>query len=131
MTEPTSAQELFKGSVHETDSIPLTEYIPFRALTPLPKMIGRFLRKYPQVKFSVETIDISELERRLLDEKLDLGVGFLENNWQTLKTRELFLENLVAVANAKCGLKSARSISLEEIAAFPLVLLRSGFVRES
>ena len=43
----------------------------------LPKMIGRFLRGYPQVKFSVEGIDISELESRLLDEKLDLGLGFL------------------------------------------------------
>ena len=93
----------------------------------LPKMIGRFLRKYPDVRFSVESIDISELESRLLDEKLDLGVGFLENNRQTLKTLELFEENLVAIANAKCGIKSSRSINLEEIAAFPLVLLRSGF----
>jgi DNA-binding transcriptional LysR family regulator len=83
-------------------------------------MIGRFLRKYPQVTFSVETIDISELERRLLDEKLDLGVGVLENNWQTLKTRELFLENLVAVANAKCGLKSARSMGLHKAAGVPV-----------
>ena len=93
----------------------------------LPKMIGRFLRKYPDVRFSVESIDISELESRLLDEKLDLGIGFLENNRQTLKTIELFEENLVAIANAKCGIKSSRSINLEEIAAFPLVLLRSGF----
>jgi LysR family transcriptional regulator, cyn operon transcriptional activator len=116
-----------RTAAHEGTELLTVLYFPFRVRTPLPKMIGRFLRKYPQVKFSVETIDISELERRLLDEKLDLGVGFLENNWQTLKTRELFLENLVAVANAKCGLKSARSISLEEIAAFPLVLLRSGF----
>jgi DNA-binding transcriptional LysR family regulator len=93
----------------------------------LPKMIGRFLREYPQVKFSVESIDISELESRLLDEKLDLGVGFLENNRQSLKSLELFAENLVAIANEKCGMKSSRKIGLEEIARFPLVLLRSGF----
>jgi LysR substrate binding domain-containing protein len=113
-----------RTAAHEETELLTVLYFPFRVRTPLPKMIGRFLRKYLQVKFSVETIDISELERRLLDEKLDLGVGFSENNRQTLKTRELFLENLVAVANAKCGLKSARSISLEEIAAFPLVLVR-------
>ena len=65
----------------------------------LPKMIGRFLRQYPQVKFSVQSIDISELESRLLDEKLDLGVGFLENNRQSLKSLELFEGNLVAIAN--------------------------------
>jgi LysR family cyn operon transcriptional activator len=90
-------------------------------------MIGRFLREYPQVKFSVVSIDISELENRLLDEKLDLGVGFLENNRQSLKSVELFAENLVAIANEKCGMKSSRRVGLEEIARFPLVLLRSGF----
>jgi LysR family transcriptional regulator, cyn operon transcriptional activator len=93
----------------------------------LPKMIGRFLREYPQVKFSVESIDIGELESRLLDEKLDLGIGFLENNRQSLKSLELFAEDLVAIANEKCGMKPARRIGLEEIARFPLVLLRSGF----
>jgi DNA-binding transcriptional LysR family regulator len=93
----------------------------------LPKMIGRFLREYPQVKFSVESIDISELESRLLDEKLDLGVGFLENTRQSLRSLELFEENLVANANEKCGMKSSRRIGVEEIVRFPLVLLRSGF----
>jgi DNA-binding transcriptional LysR family regulator len=67
----------------------------------LPMMIGRFLQKYPEVKFSVESIDISELENRLLDEKLDLGIGFLERKRQSLKTLELFVENLVVIANAK------------------------------
>jgi DNA-binding transcriptional LysR family regulator len=93
----------------------------------LPKMIGRFLRKYPKVKFSVESIDIAELESRLLDEKLDLGIGFLENNRQSLRTVELFSENLVVVANRKCAIKRGRSIDLKEIRRFPLVLLRRGF----
>jgi DNA-binding transcriptional LysR family regulator len=31
------------------------------------------------------------------------------------------------IANLKCGMKSSRRIGLEEIARFPLVLLRSGF----
>lgn len=93
----------------------------------LPMMIGRFLRKYPQVKFSVESIDISELERRLLDERLDIGVGFLEGNRQSLKTLELFVENLVVIANRKLAIKNFQSINLEDVARFPLVLLRTGF----
>jgi LysR family cyn operon transcriptional activator len=90
-------------------------------------MIGRFLKKYPMVRFSVESIDIGELESRLLDEKLDLGIGFLERKRQSLKTLELFVENLVVIANAKLAIKNSRSLSLEEIARFPLVLLRTGF----
>ena len=93
----------------------------------LPMMIGRFLRKYPQVKFSVESIDISELERRLLDERLDIGVGFLEGNRQSLKTLELFVENLVVIANRKLAIKNFQSINLEDVGRFPLVLLRTGF----
>ena len=93
----------------------------------LPMMIGRFLQKYPLVKFSVESIDISELESRLLDEKLDLGIGFLERKRQSLKTLELFVENLVVVANAKLPINKSRSMSLHEITSFPLVLLRTGF----
>ena len=93
----------------------------------LPMMIGRFLRKYPQVRFSVESIGISELERRLLDERLDIGVGFLEGSRQSLRTVELFVENLVVVANAKLVTKTSRALSLEELAKFPLVLLRTGF----
>jgi LysR family transcriptional regulator, cyn operon transcriptional activator len=93
----------------------------------LPMMIGRFLQKYPLVKFSVQSIDISELESRLLDEKLDLGIGFLERKRQSLKTLELFVENLVVIANAKLPTKKKRSMSLDEVVRFPLVLLRSGF----
>jgi LysR family cyn operon transcriptional activator len=93
----------------------------------LPMMIGRFLRKYPQLKFSVESIDISELARRLLDERLDIGVGFLEGNRQSLKTLELFVENLVVIANRKLAIKNFRSMNLEDVARFPLVLLRTGF----
>jgi LysR family transcriptional regulator, cyn operon transcriptional activator len=93
----------------------------------LPMMIGRFLQKYPLVKFSVESIDISELESRLLDEKLDLGIGFLERKRQSLKTLELFVENLVVIANAKLPTKKNRFMSLDEVVRFPLVLLRTGF----
>jgi LysR family transcriptional regulator, cyn operon transcriptional activator len=93
----------------------------------LPTMIGRFLQKYPLVKFSVQSIDISELESRLLDEKLDLGIGFLERKRQSLKTLELFVENLVVIANAKLPTKKSRFMSLDEVVRFPLVLLRTGF----
>ena len=93
----------------------------------LPMMIGRFLQKYPNVKFSVESIDISELESRLLDEKLDLGIGFLERKRQSLKALELFVENLVVIANAKLPTKKIRSMSLHEVTSFPLILLRTGF----
>jgi LysR family transcriptional regulator, cyn operon transcriptional activator len=93
----------------------------------LPMMIGRFLQKYPLVKFSVESIDISELESRLLDEKLDLGIGFLEHKRQSLKTLELFVENLVVIANTKLPTKKSRFMSLDEVVRFPLVLLRTGF----
>jgi LysR family transcriptional regulator, cyn operon transcriptional activator len=93
----------------------------------LPMMIGRFLRKYPKVKFSVESIDISEFERKLLDERLDLGVGFLEGSRQSLQTLELFVENLVVIANRKLATKNLASINLADVARFPLVLLRTGF----
>ena len=93
----------------------------------LPMMIGRFLQQHPAVKFSVESIDISELESRLLDEKLDLGIGFLERKRQSLKTIELFVENLVVVANAKLPTKKSRPMGMNEVASFPLVLLRTGF----
>jgi LysR family transcriptional regulator, cyn operon transcriptional activator len=93
----------------------------------LPMMIGRFLRKYPKVKFSVESIDISELEKKLLDERLDLGVGFLEGSRQSLQTLELFVEKLVVIANTNLATKNLASMNLEDVARFPLVLLRTGF----
>jgi LysR family cyn operon transcriptional activator len=103
----------------------------------VPQMIGHFLRQYPRVKFSVESVDIADLESKLLNEKLDLGVGFLEENRQSLRTIELFSENLVVIANAKCSTRRARpvrhsfrgvgSFDLHEIRRFPLVLLRRGF----
>jgi LysR family cyn operon transcriptional activator len=93
----------------------------------LPGMIGRFLKKYPKVKFTVESIDIAELESRLLGEKLDAGIGFVEGNPQSLRMVELFVEDLVVVANAKCGIKSLAAVTLNEVARYPLVLLRRGF----
>jgi DNA-binding transcriptional LysR family regulator len=93
----------------------------------LPMMIGRFLQKYPAVKFLVESIDIGLLESRLLDEKLDLGIGFLEHKRQSLKTLELFVENIVVIANKRLPIKKSRPMNLKEITSFPLVLLRTGF----
>jgi DNA-binding transcriptional LysR family regulator len=40
---------------------------------------------------------------------------------------KLFVENLVVIANAKLAIKKSRSMTLEEVAGFPLVLLRTGF----
>jgi DNA-binding transcriptional LysR family regulator len=37
------------------------------------------------------------------------------------------VENLVLIANAKLVTKTSRALSLEELAKFPLVLLRTGF----
>ena len=93
----------------------------------VPQMIGRFLRTYPNVKFSVESVDIADLERKLLDEKLDLGVGFLEESRESLRAIELFSESLVVIANAKSAIQRTRSVDLNEIGRFPLVLLRRGF----
>jgi DNA-binding transcriptional LysR family regulator len=93
-------------------------------------MIGRFLRKYPKVRFSVESIDISEFARKLLDERLDLGVGFLEGNRQSLQTLELFVENLVVIANKNLATKISGAMSLEDLARFPLVLFADWFLHE-
>ena len=51
----------------------------------------------------------------------------LRRQRQSLKTVELFVENLVVIANAKLAIKNSRSLSLEEITNFSLVLLRTGF----
>lgn len=93
----------------------------------LPKIIGSFGEKYPDVRLSVEVGTASGVEQRILSGDLDLAIAFAPPQHAELGVDLLFEERLVLVL-AKAHIQSRQhSITLPALARRPLALLTSAF----
>lgn len=93
----------------------------------LPKIIGSFGEKYPDVRLSVEVDTASSIEQRILSGHLDLGIAFAPPQHAELGVDFLFEERLVLVLAKSQNPSQQRSITLQALARRPLALLTTAF----
>lgn len=93
----------------------------------LPKIIGSFGEKYPDVRLSVEVGTASGVEQRILSGHLDLGIAFAPPQHAELGVDLLFEERLVLVLAKSQNQSRQQSITLPALARRPLALLTTAF----
>lgn len=93
----------------------------------LPKIIGSFGEKYPNVRLSVEADNARGVEQRILSGHLDLGIAFDPPQHPELGVDRLFEERLVLVLAKSQNKPPLKSISLVALAQRPLALLTRAF----
>src|SRR5690606_13811012 len=92
----------------------------------LPDLLSRYKRSYPNVELDLIDMDRCALEQAVKDGSVDLGIGVLSN----LEDRRSFgLHTLVRSrrrvwVNAGHALANQPSVSLEEIARYPYIVLQ-------
>ena len=108
-----------QGEVHIGASTIPGEYI-------LPKVIGRFNKKYPFISVTLTIADTSEIEKSVLKGDLELGIVGSRNLHENLLYYELWDDELVLAVPAQHRWAKKNEISVEELSEEPFILREPG-----
>lgn len=108
-----------QGEVHMGGSTIPGEYI-------LPRVIGRFNEKYPSISVVLNIADTREIESRVLEGTLELGVIGSKGSHKSLRYQELWKDELVLAIPANHRWARKKVVSLTELFEEPFIMRELG-----
>ena len=108
-----------QGAIHIGGSTIPGEYI-------LPKVIGNFQEKYPLLSVTLSVSSTSDIEDRVLNGRLELGVVGSKRSHRNLIHHELWKDELVLAVPHQHRLAKRKGISIEELSREPFILREVG-----
>ncbi|WP_050424008.1 transcriptional regulator CynR [Bradyrhizobium tropiciagri] len=87
----------------------------------------RFRASYPNIKLSILVSSHEEIEPALIDDRLDLGIGFGDLLSEDIEGILLHVERLALIVSAKRSSVRKTVVTAAEAASTPLALLDSSF----
>ncbi len=93
----------------------------------LPSLVTRFNACYPQIKLSVEELSADEIEARLENGDIQVGLGFMPVSTPNIHAEALFVEQLVLIVARDHPLADRESVPVSALDKLPLVLLANTF----
>lgn len=111
--------ENYVGELKIGASTTISQYV-------LPPFLATFIRKFPNIRVSLLNGNTSEIEKALLEHRIDLGM-VEGNTYQTgLRYVPFMRDELVVVTSAKSSLAKLDEVSLSQFTQLPLVIRESG-----
>ena len=107
------------GALNIAASTTIAQYL-------LPRWLGRFRRKHPQVQLSLRMGNTEEVVEALLAHRVELGLIEGPSGRRDLKTEEFAEDEIVPVAAADHPLVGKARLSMEDLAATPCVMRETG-----
>jgi DNA-binding transcriptional LysR family regulator len=92
----------------------------------LPDLIGRFNRKYPHLAVTLTVADSSEIEKLVLEGKLEIGVIGSESSHANLLCQKLWEDELVLAVPVGHPWARRKNISVQELRETPFILREEG-----
>ena len=92
----------------------------------LPGLISRFQEHHPEVSFDLSIADSGEIERLVLDGRLEIGVIGYRDVHPHLLRRELWRDELVVLVSIRHPWAGREQVSLEELRTQPLIVRERG-----
>jgi DNA-binding transcriptional LysR family regulator len=108
-----------QGEIHIGGSTIPGEYI-------LPKIIGDFCEKHPLISVALSISDTHDIEDRVLNGHLELGIVGSRRSHRNLVHHTLWKDELVLAVPANHRLATRRTVSLEELSKEPFILRQTG-----
>ena len=108
-----------QGEIHMGGSTIPGEYI-------LPKVIGSFNEKYPSISVVLTVADTKEIESRVLEGTLELGVIGSKGSHKRLRYQELWKDELVLAIPAKHRWGKKEVVSMAELLEEPFIMRELG-----
>ena len=96
----------------------------------LPDILAEFRHRYPQVHISIYRNFSHKILQRLEEGSLDLGIVTLPLKSPNLKVHVINRDRLRFMVSSKNPLAHRSSVTLEEIAAAPLIFPKTGYTRQ-
>lgn len=92
-----------------------------------PPILGEFISRYPAIKLNIEEMTATEIERRLADTSLDLGIAFAPSVLEDTDLEPILEERLLLVVGPGHPLADRASVRLAELDGTPLVFFTKSY----
>jgi LysR family cyn operon transcriptional activator len=93
----------------------------------LPALAAAFAERYPRIKLSVDELSSDEIELRLENGDLQVGLGFVPASNPGIDTKFLFDEQLVLIVRDDHPLNERKAVAVESLDQLPMVMLSNSF----
>jgi DNA-binding transcriptional LysR family regulator len=127
-------KEVFRA-VAETERIPRGEIVVSAnegtCLHVLPEVFAHFKKQYPDVAVNVKRADYGKILEWVADNTVDFGVVSLPISDNRLTVVLIHRDELVAITPPKHPLARAKSVTIADVAAYPLVMPKAGRTRDT
>ncbi|HVM93639.1 MAG TPA: LysR family transcriptional regulator [Terriglobales bacterium] len=121
--------------IAETERVPRGEIVvganEGTCLHILPDVFAQFKRDYPNVAVSIKRSDYAKILESILENAVDFGVVSLPVNDNRLEAQLIHRDHLVAITAPKHPLANKKSVTVAEIAEYPLVVPKLGHTRDA
>lgn len=95
----------------------------------LPKTFARFKQLYPLVQISIYRNFSHKIMQKVQEGAVDLGIVTLPQSAPNMEVIPVFKDEVQAVVPKSHPLAKNRSVSVEELAQFPMILPKTGHTR--
>ena len=92
----------------------------------LPDLIGRFNQQHPHLAVKLSIADSSEIENRVLEGQLEMGVIGTKSQHANLLCRQLWQDELVLAVPVRHPWARRKAVSLQELWEAPFILRENG-----
>ena len=109
----------FSGTFQLGASTTLGQYL-------LPALMSQFHSMHPKIKMSLITANTRDIEKYLIEKKIELGLVEGKPSNKQLKYIPFLQDEIIAIAHTSQEISTRESLSLEELKIIPLVLRELG-----
>jgi LysR family transcriptional regulator, low CO2-responsive transcriptional regulator len=133
--ETLERRKIILTEIAETERVPRGEIVvganEGTCLHILPEVFAQFKRDYPNVSVSIKRSDYATILEAILENAVDFGVVSLPVNDNRLEAQMIHRDHLVVITAANHPLSARKSVSIAEVAIYPLVLPKAGHTRDA
>ncbi len=121
--------------IAETERVPRGEIVvganEGTCLHILPEVFAQFKRDYPKVAVSIKRADYARILESILENAVDFGVVSLPVTDNRLAAQLIHRDHLVVITAPAHPLAGKKTVSVAEVASYPLVLPKLGHTRDA
>jgi len=133
--ETLERRKIILTEIAETERVPRGEIVvganEGTCLHILPEVFAQFKRDYPNVAVNIKRSDYAKILESILENAVDFGVVSLPVNDNRLQAEMIHRDELVVITPPGHPLAAKKSVTVAEVARFPLVVPKLGHTRDA
>lgn len=115
----TQLNNSLKGSLRIGASSTIAQYV-------IPKVIASFYKRYPKIKVYLINGNSSEIEKKLLDNEIDIALVENKSSQSNIKYVNFLDDEIVAVTGKNSVYSKLKNLSIPDFQELPIVLREKG-----